>query len=184
MYELLWKEIRAGESTAMKRLYQESYQLLFIYAFRLTADRDLAKDSVHELFCDIWERRHTLSDVENVPAYLRTSLKNKILRDIKRIEATDSITDSTLHHDLVEHSYEELLIRTQTGELQQQRLQQALARLTPMQAEVIKLKYFEKKSYAEIAALLNLQERTVYNHAFMAITTLRNEIHKKPIIKK
>jgi len=173
MHTDLWAKIRIGDTSAMKALYQGCYQQLYVYGFRLIADKEKTKDNIHELFCELWEKRDSLQQVNHVPAYLKICLRNKLLKQIKQDMLTANMDDFPEVERLKEQSYEDLLIAAQMNAASQYKLKMGLEQLTPAQREVIKLKFFEGLDYEAIAQTLNLKHRTVYNHAHTAITQLR-----------
>lgn len=174
MYTELWDKIRIGDTLAMKTLYQVCYQQLYVYGFKLIADKEKTKDGIHELFCELWEKRNSLQQVNHAPAYLKICLRNKLLKQIKQDSLTGSMDDFPEMEGLKELSYEDLLIASQQDAASQYRLRMGIDHLTPTQREVIKLKFFEGLNYETIAQILNLKHRTVYNHVHAAIAQLRD----------
>ncbi len=79
-------------------------------------------------------------------------------------------------YDCNESSYEDLLIAFQNTEEKKEKLARALNNLTKKQIEIIRLKFFENLSYAEIAAKTSLTTRTVYNTIYEAIRNLREDV--------
>ena len=73
-------------------------------------------------------------------------------------------------------SYEALLIAFQETEEKKQKLTRALNNLTTKQLEIIRLKFFENLSYAEIASKTTLTTRTIYNTIYIAMQQLREDI--------
>ena len=63
-----------GDKEAFLAIYHNHYHPLFYYGFTLTADRELTKDCIQELFLDIWNKRPTLNkEVDNIQSYLLES---------------------------------------------------------------------------------------------------------------
>ena len=60
----------------------------------------------------------------------------------------------------------------------QQKRQKELNNLTKQQREVLYLKYYKKMSPEEIAQVMGLTSRTVYNTTHMAISSLRERMSK------
>jgi len=86
-------------------------------------------------------------------------------------------TVDTEHQSILkEQSYEYLLIESQTSSLQKEKIYRALNHLTVAQREIIQLKFYDGLNYEQIAVMLNLKTRTVYNHVYEAISKLRNHI--------
>ena len=82
--------------------------------------------------------------------------------------------------ELTQSCYEELLIAFQRSEEKKDQLTIALKNLTKKQLEIIKLKFFENLSYAEIAVETSLAPRTVYNLIYEAIRHLRENMTALP----
>lgn len=176
----IWQQIREGDSNAMNSLYQTCYQELFAFGFKLLPDKDKVKDTLHELFCDIWQRRGEIGQVMHVKAYLKTCVRNKLLKEINQNLKIESLGDQELENITVA-SYEQLLIESEIDTAAKEKMWNALQQLTHTQKEVIKLKFYDDLSYEAIAILLKLKPRTVYNHVYSAICTLRSALshHKR-----
>ncbi|MDQ6902744.1 MAG: sigma-70 family RNA polymerase sigma factor, partial [Bacteroidota bacterium] len=153
----LWHDIINGDEDAFLAIYQEYYRSLFAYGFNLTADRELTKDCVQELFLDIWNKRRTLNkDVDNLQSYLFTWLRRKISRTQTKLTKEKSSERSREVNDTKVFCYEELLIAFQQSEEKKEQLSRALSTLTAKQLEMVRFKFFENLSYAEISEKTNL----------------------------
>ncbi len=163
-----------GDKDAFLAIYQSQYRMLFSYGFSLTADREFTKDCIQELFLEIWRTRPALnSGVENFQSYLFTWLRRKISRARLRLQKEKFLEHAGQMNEIVEFSYEELLIAFQQTEEKKEQLKRALETLTKKQLEMIRLRYFENLSYACIAERTSLSVRTVYNLIHKAILRLR-----------
>ena len=172
-----WNNIIDGDKEAFLTIYHKHYKSLFYYGFSLTANRELAKDCIQELFLDIWNTRSTLNkDVENVQSYLFTWLRRKISRIQSRSIKEKSYQNSVENNETREYSYEELLIAFQQDEELKEQLNRALGTLTKKQLEIVRLKFFDNLSYAAIAKVTSLTTRTIYNIIHEAIHRLRENM--------
>ena len=166
-----------GDKEAFLAIYHHNYRALFYYGFRLTADRELTKDCIQELFLDIWNTRPTLNnEVENTQSYLFTWLRRKISRTRSRLVSEKLYERSGEAGDTKEFCYEELLIAFQQTEEKKEHLARALGTLTKKQLEITRLKFFDNLSYAEISEKTSLTTRTVYNIIYESITRLRESM--------
>jgi len=163
-----------GDTDAFLSVYECHYQALFSYGFTLTANSELTKDCIQELFLEIWKKHATINkEVENVRAYLFTWLRRKIFKELTRLDGekcTDELIKKFSQNIL---PYEDLLIAFQQSEEKKDRLRAALKKLTKKQLQIIRLKFFDNLSYEEIAAKTLLKQRTVYNLIYEAIRHLR-----------
>lgn len=177
MKNIFWDNMINGDKEAFLAIYHNHYRALFYYGFSLTADRELTKDCIQELFLDIWNTRPTLNkEVENVQSYLFTWLRRKISRTQSRLSKEKSYEQSVEVNETKEFSYEELLIAFQQTEEKKEQLARALETLTKKQLEIIRLKFFENLSYAAISEKTSLTTRTVYNLIYEAISRLRENM--------
>ena len=163
-----------GDRNAFLSIYECHYNALFSYGFSLCANTEITKDCIQEMFLEIWAKRDSInSDVENIRSYLFTWLRRKIYKELGHEESEKSTNQMV--HNLDENilPYEDLLIAFQNSEEKKEKLRSALSKLTKKQLEMIKLKFFENLSYAEIAAKTSLKQRTVYNLIYEAIQNLR-----------
>jgi RNA polymerase sigma factor (sigma-70 family) len=172
-----WNNMVNGDREAFLVIYHNHYRALFYYGFSLSADRELTKDCIQELFLDIWNTRPTLNkEVDNVQSYLFTWLRRKISRTQSRLLKEKSYEQLREVNDTKEFSYEELLIAFQQTEEKKEQLSRALDTLTKKQLEIIRLKFFENLSYAAISEKTSLTTRTVYNLIYEAISRLRESM--------
>jgi RNA polymerase sigma factor (sigma-70 family) len=170
-----------GDRNAFLALYKSHYQALFSYGITLTANRELTKDCLQELFLEIWHKQDFLgNEIKNVRSYLFTWLRRKIFRELTLLSGekyTDEMVESSFTQELC---YEELLIAFEESEERKEKLRSALKNLTKQQLEMIRLKFFEKLTYSEIAAKTSLTPRTIYNLIYQAIRHLREHM-KAPL---
>ncbi len=172
-----WNIMIDGDKEAFLAIYHRYYKALFCYGFKLTADKELTKDCIQELFLDIWKTRPTLNkEVTNIQSYLFTWLRRKISRKQSRIIKERTYQRSAEAMEEKEFCYEELLVAFQQTEENKEQLARALSSLTKKQLEVIRLKFFENLSYADISEKMSLTTRTVYNIVYEAINRLRESM--------
>jgi RNA polymerase sigma factor (sigma-70 family) len=166
-----------GNKSSFLSLYETHYQALFCYGFSLSADRELTKDCIQELFVEIWSTRASLNkDVRNIRSYLFTWLRRKISGELSRRAKDRTFNEQTEESGSVQASYEELLIAFQQSAEKKEQLRLALSRLTRKQLEIIRLKFFENLSYRDIAERKSITPRTVYNTIYEAIRQLRESM--------
>ena len=164
--------MRAGDADALKELYNLFYHSLFTANFAACLRRDLVKDSIHDAFIGIWTNRTKLPPVASVGAYLATCVRRRLIDELRKESPLDnSLPRIESGHQL---SYEEVIIALQEEQSTRKTLDEALSQLTNKQKEVIRLRFFENKSYDEIARSLDCETRTIYNHIYQAVERLRH----------
>ncbi len=172
-----WNLLLEGDKQGLYECFDLFYDDLYRFGLSMYSDQELIKDSIQSLFIELWEIKDKLVDVKNIKQYIFTIFKRIIYKLNKKFSRENLDLDRLLEEiseDLVvQSSYESILIANQTEELKRQQLQEALSLLSPRQKEIIQLKYFDGKSFREIAEITSLSERTIYNTLHNAIKFLR-----------
>ncbi len=171
---LLWQAFKRGEKAAFETLLQQYYPLLLNYGIRFYRDKEFVKDSVHDLFVEIWNRKEHLSDVISVKSYLLQALRKNIIRESNRLKSfreAEEISDE-LDFD-VEFNIETYFIAHEIETESLQKLQFELDKLTKRQREAIFLRFTQDLSYEEIAKIMAINYRSVINLIHEAIKAIR-----------
>ena len=171
--QTLWKDMISGNKKSFEDLYNQYFQALINYGFRITKNENLIEDAVQELFISIWNNRTNLSEVNEVKFYLFRSLKNRILRQLEK-DIFDKSEDVDVYLDLlISISEEQKKINSEQLNTNLDTLQRAIAHLPLRQQEVINLKYFHDFTLDEIAKLMNVNKQSVSNLLFRSYAILR-----------
>jgi RNA polymerase sigma factor (sigma-70 family) len=169
-----WQKMREGDRDAFFSLYNNTYFHLVRFGLKITANDELVKDCVTQLFFQLWGRHTTLTGVTNVRAYLFTALRRMMLDQLTYHSKMDAaIARFAEKEDPSELSYEEIIIGVQRDEELKKKLYHALEQLTPRQKELIGLVFFEGLTYEEVAARTDQSIKTAYNTIYNAIKLLR-----------
>lgn len=161
--------MKANRRKQFKIRFETHYPRLCQIAYGYVACREDAEDIVQELFVSIWDREVDLLPEKDFAAYITTVVKNRCISFLrKKQDSTVSIDDhpaaaSALpeeEHDPADPSPEELMNK-------------ALCQLPPKCREIFLMAKLEGMKYKEIAAALELSEKTVENQMSKAIRILR-----------
>ena len=171
--QTLWKDMISGNKKSFEDLYNQYFQALINYGFRITKNENLIEDAVQELFISIWNNRTNLSEVNEVKFYLFRSLKNRILRQLEK-DIFDKSEDVDVYLDfLISISEEQKKIDSEQLNTNLDTLQRAIAHLPLRQQEVINLKYYHDFTLDEIAKLMDVNKQSVSNLLFRSYAILR-----------
>ena len=171
--QTLWKHMISGNKKSFEDLYNQYFQALINYGFRITKNENLIEDAVQELFISIWNNRTNLSEVNEVKFYLFRSLKNRILRQLEK-DVFDKSEDIDVYLDFLNSiSEEQKKIDSEQFDANLDILQRAIAHLPIRQQEVINLKYYHDFTLDEIAKLMDVNKQSVSNLLFRSYAILR-----------
>jgi len=170
---IYWSRLKNGDSQAMGFLYEKYVDKLFVAAMLTTKDRELAKDSVQEVFIEIWNYRHSIADIQYSQSYLTKVLRSILIKKLKK--------ENPAHHCQLEDSFispedtiENIIISRDIDNEKKKNLERAVSKLSPRQKQVLQLHFDEGLSYEQIAKKLDINYQSVNNFAFRSILRLRN----------
>lgn len=167
--------LRAGERKGMEWIFYQYYDTLVRFATPILKSEEVARDTVQEVFINVWRLREQLQVDLNLKAYLFTSVRNKSFNVIKKHEREVWLNDDSDTFELmagVSNATQDLL----TDRSLQRSLEHALGKISPKCRQVFQLSRFEGYSYKQIAACLGISEKTVENQMGKALQILRKEL--------
>lgn len=169
-----WRNFKGGDLTALGILFETHYQELFYYGIKIVAMPELVKDTIQDLFTDVWERRSKMASVENFKAYLLISLRRELVRQINRTrKETSAYPLATLQFSF---SAEDFLISDEENRKHSKLLSKSMEGLTERQREVILLRFFHGLEFSEISQVLEMNTQSVRNLLFRALENIRKDM--------
>ncbi len=147
---------------------------LLRFATHFLKDEDAAKDVVQDVFLKLWQKRHELSEIENMDAFAMRMTKNRCLDVIRanRVVAIDAETDRKMKLETVDvHSKVEL------SESAMQ-IKMLIGQLPDIQRKVMQMRDIEQLSYEEIAEATDLKVNAIRVNLSRARKKVRDEFLK------
>ena len=171
----LWQRIRVGDEQAFTALFEKYHRTLYNYGSKLSTNSSLVEDAVQDVFIDIWRLRHNLTEnVTSVKFYLYRALRRRIHVAVDKFPSMEEISELDDEDTPANHTHSEaILIEAESSSARAQRIQELLAQLPDRQLEALTLRYFDEFSMDEIAEIMNVNEKSVRNFIYKALTSLR-----------
>lgn len=174
----LFDQIKQRNRTAFDKLFRKYYTYLCRFSFTINNLQEDAEECVQDMFVHLWEKAPELELHTSVKAYLYTSTRNYTLNAIKASAQRCSIGNEDiekLHADFYAES-------TPADQLEQEgriaRLIQSGIQQLPLKCrEIFILSKQEGLTYEEIAAYLNISEKTVENQMRIALRKLKEDLY-------
>ena len=169
---LRWQAFVRGDQPAFAHLLELYYEALFSYGTKLTPDHELVKDSIHDLYLDLWQQREQLGHVVTPKFYLLKALRYKLLRAQSRAgHASHELTDD--YDFAAEFTIEHQIIADEATEENSQRIRHLLTQLSKRQREAVYLRFYQDLAYDEIAQMMGINHHSVVNLIYEAVRQLR-----------
>lgn len=176
-----YREMKKGSKVAFEKLFRRYYAPLCRYAASFLHDSQQAEDIVQDCFFHFWRDKEKASIHSSVKAYLYSVVRNASLNHLKHRQVEkrygQKVQDEMAGQDLSSeagldaHREEEEDLHT--------RVHQAVEDMPEKRKEVFKMVKWERKSYQEVAHLLNISVKTVENQMGKALAYLRESLRDK-----
>jgi RNA polymerase sigma factor (sigma-70 family) len=173
----LWNAFRQGDDEAFAFMYQKYGPVLYSYGYHLCRDRELVEDSIQDLFIHLQQHRTRLGETDSIRFYLYRSLRRRIAEKAQANSRWTSAEEMPHALDFeVSYPAEVDLVDQQTADEQKRKIEFLLNRLPRRQKEALYLMYYERLSYPEVAQVMGLEIKSVYNLIYNALVGLRQHI--------
>jgi RNA polymerase sigma-70 factor (family 1) len=165
--------IRTDDRGAFTELYNRYWDKTYAVALHRLDDEHEAEEVVQEVFLSIWQRRATLQLTHTVATYLAVAVKYKVINHLAKQHRRQLQHDElTISSPIVADSTADWLHEKELRQL----LEKTISQLPEKCRIVFLLSRNENKTYAEIAAELNISQKTVEAHMSKALRELRETL--------
>lgn len=161
-----------GDTSAFSKLYDLNINILFGYGCKLTTDRELLKDCIHDVFVKMYAKKDELRHVENIKSYLFISLRNRLCDEVrKRLYVSDAKVEelNPVSGDDVENGY----LERERENVNNKLVKHLLSQLSPRQREALVLYYIEERKYEDICQIMNMNYQSVRNLMHRGLSKLK-----------
>lgn len=155
--------------------FKEKYSQAYFLALRILHDDEASKDVVADAF-ELVLRRTKLEKVDNISAYLMTSVRNVCLDYLRKQNVRSHYVQASVQ------ATEQLVHNPDHWDVREERIQAimgSLDELTPRTRQILKLCYVERKKYREVAVELQISESAVKKHIMQALSYMRQKFRTR-----
>lgn len=169
----LWEEFKVGSKEAFDEIYEKFFQPLCSYGDKICPDKSLVEDVIQDVFIHLWTKKENLGSTSTIKFYLFLCLKRRLLRVLSQEKKRPHTISDVYRFDLTLKVSPDV---PSEAEEMQVRLADALKQLTNRQKEVIYLKFYNNLSFQEVASIMGIEVRSVYNLIARTIDILRTDL--------
>ena len=159
--EALVERCRRGDRSALEALVRQYQKPLYNAAFRVLGSAEDASETTQTVFLRVWERIHEYDPQFRFFSWIYRIAVNECLNARRSRRGHDPLDERLVDPGPTQ---EEQSMRREVAEA----VQAALQRLPDADREVLVLRHWLERSYAEIADALGLPESTVKSRLFEA----------------
>jgi RNA polymerase sigma-70 factor (family 1) len=167
----LWNEIRNNNNDiAFKELFDRYWVRLYKTANQYLKDKEASEEVVHDVFLNIWARRHTL-DIASFQNFLLTAIRYQVYNRMRAAKLSLVYVANDASID-VKYNINNGEIKIEEQELQQE-LRECLNKLPKRCQEIFHMSRMNNLSNQEISSQLGISKRSVENQITFALKHLR-----------
>ncbi len=171
---ILWQLFLKGDKAAFSTIFETHSDILYRYGNAITSDKEVVKDSIQDIFIELWHSRSRLKDTDSIRFYLFKVLRRKIYKNLDiRVDLKEDFNGIVFEN---ETSIEAKMIENENRTQRLQTLAEAIKDLSPRQREVIELRFYQGFSYEQIAEITDINLQSVHNNMHRALTVLRQRL--------
>ena len=155
------------DRAAFAELYNRYWDKIFLIAANALNSPEEAEECVQDIFCSLWNRRHTLKLTHSLYTYLAVAVKYRVINILASVyRKYDQVTARNLNDlKLYSPSSDAILLEKELFE----QLENAVAMLPEKCRLIFRMSREEAKTHKQIADELNISVKTVNNHLTKAI---------------
>jgi RNA polymerase sigma-70 factor, ECF subfamily len=161
--------LKRDDQSGLKILFEEYHGYLCSLAFRMIADRDIAKDVVQEVFIKLWAHRQKLDITYSLSAYLKRSVINTALNHLEKDKRSSKVgleqIENRPHSNFSDQkiSFDEVSAQ----------IDQAINNLPVRTRSVFILIRKEEMTYNEVSTALGISSKAVEKEMMKALKLMR-----------
>jgi len=164
--------LRQEDEDAFSQVFNRYWKLVFVTANNILQNQTVAQDIVQDVFASLWVRK-TEVQIQNLKAYLQQAARFQVLKAIREQKADDQFY-KRLADTSTEIFYDNPLLFKEQEAL----LHKILAGLPDDCLQIFKLNREEQLTYKQIAAQLDISEKTVEKKMSISLKHIRQALQQ------
>ena len=169
----LLKRLANGDEQALKLVVERYHGKLLQIASQILHSRELAEETVMDVFMGFWERRDRLVAVTHLSWYLYSTVKNRSLNILRKQKSKPAIYLDEITVDIsFSVSPEDLMVSSEYID----RINQAINTLPPRFKQIFVMVKEEQLRYRQVAELLQVSVKTVENQMGIALKKMHDAL--------
>lgn len=164
-----------GDQKILKKLFDRYSREMYYFAMGLIDNRQIAEDAIQESFLYIWNHRQQLDPTREIGGYLRESIKNFILNNIRHLNVRHRHQDNIIR--------EQLFLNEEWPDIteQIQLIREVIDTLPENCRKIFLMTVVEGHAYAEAARQMDISVNTVKSQVRIAYRKIRSALEDKEI---
>ena len=173
--QLLYK-LSIGDENSFRMLFDLHRKRVFSCALKITKSNTYAEEILHDVFVDLWERKHTLTEIGSLNSYLYKMAKYKLinLHEHRKVRQKADVyleyalegSSRAADEDLIYRNYKAIFT-------------DAMDLLPVKRRQIFEMRNLQELSHDEIATELNISKSMVKKQCYAATRHIKDYLFRK-----
>lgn len=169
-------QIRDGDVGAFKYLFELYYKELNCFARKFLGNKEVAEETVQDVFITLWENKVVLNINKSIRSYLYSSVKNRSINYLKsKINNVNFVSIDEAVKERIVIPADKLLELSELDDL----IIEAVEMLPPGCKEMFHMSRNSEMTYQEIADALDVSKETVKSQISEALKRIKAYLNKQ-----
>lgn len=169
-------EIAAGDKTAFRDLYEQSYGKVARYVKGFVKDESTVEDVLVQTYTVVWQKAANYKGNARLTTWIIGIARNLAFKEFRKKKPEVPFDEAYCAADKKSYRKAEEQDRNEKTRL-------AVEALAPKHKEIVELVFFQGLSYPEISEIINIPVNTVKTRVFHAKKALKEKLKKMDITK-
>ncbi len=166
--------VAAGDRSAFRQLYDETYGKVARYTRCLVNDDHLADDILVQTYTVVWQAAGRFQGASRLTTWIIGIARNIAFKEFRGRRSEEPFDESYKGADDTSQNRPEQRNRNMI-------MKRAVATLSPKHREILELVFYQDLSYPEVAELLGIPVNTVKTRVFHAKKTFKDALFAEGI---
>lgn len=164
--------IKLSDESALKTLYDRLWEPMFTIAFAILQDKETAKDTLQEVWINIWQRRNAIEN-SNIEGYIVQAVR---LTSFKKLRDSKSSVGISEFLETLKSSDNDTILESLYVKDTKIQIDNSIGRLPEKCRQVFVLSRYAGLNNSEISKKLGISKRTVETHVSNAIRRVKSDL--------
>lgn len=170
---------REGDRQAFSQIVRMMMNNITALTYRMTGDREAAKDLTQETFVSAWENLAKFRGEAAFTSWLFRIASNKTLNYLKSSDRKNKSLDAETSEPVAVGDTDGNPERSMADQQLREQIHDFLTGLPDAQRQVFELRFYQQLKFNEIASVIGKAEGTAKTHYRLAVAKLREWAREK-----
>lgn len=164
--------LKKGDRSAFRAIFNLYEKRLYAFVFTITKSHYSTEELLQEVFIQLWQEREKIDLSLSFNAFLYTIARNLTYNHLRKIANQENLKQELWRNISYLNDVENHIVYSEYEDI----LEDILKQLPQRKRSIFILSKQEGKTNQEIADLLGISQKTVKNHLWKTLQTIKSEL--------